>query len=444
MDSRVRAFIQRRPIAILARGAAGTFGLRVLGIGLSFLAQVVMARAMGPEHYGRFVYVLAFIPVMAWLVKLGLAPTLIRYIAIYNGQGDWAAMRGILAFAARRCLGASLGLVLAGASALGVFGEHGDRLQICGLAIALLHIPFMALSDLRMSTLRGLSRSALAEVPENLLRPILLMGLLASAHWALAEPVDATFALAISLAVSMVNYLAGNRWLRNQLPADVLSCPPRREQAAWIDMSVPMFFVGGIQMLGSQLDTLLVGALVGAKEAGAYAVALRIADFVNFALVVANSVVAPLIAARWHHRTELQRLLGSTSAGLLWFVLATAPLLAGMGKIILGLFGSTFVEAYPLLLVLLAGKSLGAFTCLGAIVLTMTGQQQTATWVLGCGLALQMPLAFYLIQNWGPMGMAISNAAANVGVNLAILLILRTRLGLSLFGGFKHTKTATQ
>ncbi|HEX7262383.1 MAG TPA: polysaccharide biosynthesis C-terminal domain-containing protein, partial [Luteolibacter sp.] len=99
-----------------------------------------------------------------------------------------------------------------------------------------------------------------------------------------------------------------------------------------------------------------------------------------------------------------------------------------------GIFGASFVDAYPLLIMLLAGKSLYALTGLGTILLTMTGHQKEATWLMGGGLAVQLPLELYLIGEHGAMGAAIASAIAVAGINLSALVIVKTRLKLSLIG----------
>lgn len=427
---------EARPHVYLVRNAIGTFGLRMAGIGLSFMAQAISARFMGSDHYGLFVYALAFTPVLSWLAQLGMVQTAIRYVAIYNSQKDFGAIRGFMSFATRGTLGACLTIALAAAMIGWILKDDMDDLRRQIFVLALLHVPFLALSELRVGVLRGLLKISFAELPENLVRPLLLIILLSAVYFGSKDLVDPVTAMLISLAVAMANFLLGSAWLRQSLPKGVSGSPPSYRKQEWLNMAVPMFVVVGIQLLISQLDVLLIGSMVGTKQAGAYAVAARIADFAAFGLVVAGSVTAPLIAAHWNNRAfrDLRRLLKITAIGNALFVLAAASLIAGMGKDILGIFGASFVDAYPLLIMLLAGKSLYALTGLGTILLTMTGHQKEATWLMGGGLAVQLPLELYLIDRHGAMGAAVASAIAVAGINLSALVIVKTRLKLSLIG----------
>lgn len=429
-------FGKDRTFFYLVRNAIGTFSLRAVGIGLSFTAQAITARFMGSDNYGLFVYALAFAPVLSWLAQLGMVQTSIRYVAIYNSQEDWGAIRGFMAFATRSTLGACLVVGSAAAMIGWLLKDTMDDLHRYVFILAFLHVPFMSLSELRVGVLRGLLKISFAELPENLVRPLLLIILLSAIYFGFHDFVDPVTAMLISLAVAMTNFLLGSAWLRQSLPGGVSGSLPSYRKKEWLTMAVPMFVVVGIQLLISQLDILLIGSMVGTREAGSYAVAARVADFAAFGLVVASSVTAPLIAAHWNNRSipDLRRLLKITTIGNALFVLTAASFIAGIGKYILGIFGASFVDAYPLLIMLLAGKSLYALTGLGTILLTMTGHQKEATWLMGGGLAVQLPLELYLIGEYGAMGAAIASAIAVAGINLSALVIVKTRLKLSLIG----------
>ncbi|MGX2039504.1 oligosaccharide flippase family protein [Methylocaldum sp. MU1018] len=425
-----------RTFFYLIRSAIGSFGLRLAGIGLSFAAQATTARFMGSDNYGLFVYAFAFTPILAWLAQLGLVQTSIRYVSIYNSQQDWSAIRGFIAFANRSALAACLAVGLAVAAVGWIAGDalDGPRLQV--FVLTLLHVPFLALSELRVGVLRGLLKVSLAELPENLVRPILLIILLATAYFGFRDLVDPVTAMLISLAVTMTNFALGSAWLRQSLPEGVSASSPTYRKREWLSMAVPMFVVVGIQLLIGQLDILLVGSMVGTREAGSYAVAARVANFAALGLVVAAGVTSPLFAAHWNNRAipELRRLLKITTMGNALFVLAAASLITGAGKYILGIFGSSFVGAYPLLLVLLAGKSLHAVTGIGTILLTMTGHQKEATWLMGSGLAVQLPLTLYLVGEYGSMGAALASVLAIACINVSALVVVKIRLKLSLIG----------
>jgi O-antigen/teichoic acid export membrane protein len=429
-------FGKDRTFFYLVRNAIGTFSLRAVGIGLSFTAQAITARFMGSDNYGLFVYALAFAPVLSWLAQLGMVHTSIRYVAIYNSQEDWGAILGFMAFATRSTLGACLVVGSAAAMIGWLLKDTMDDLHRYVFILAFLHVPFMSLSELRVGVLRGLLKISFAELPENLVRPLLLIILLSAIYFGFHDFVDPVTAMLISLAVAMTNFLLGSAWLRQSLPEGVSGSLPSYRKKEWLTMAVPMFVVVGIQLLISQLDILLIGSMVGTREAGSYAVAARVADFAAFGLVVASSVTAPLIAAHWNNRLipDLRRLLKITTIGNALFVLTAASFIAGTGKYILGIFGASFVDAYPLLIMLLAGKSLYALTGLGTILLTMTGHQKEATWLMGGGLAVQLPLELYLIGEHGAMGAAIASAIAVAGINLSALVIVKTRLKLGLIG----------
>jgi O-antigen/teichoic acid export membrane protein len=435
MIAKLRFSGDRAPF-YLVRNAIGAFGIRLAGISLSFMAQAITARLMGSDNYGLFVYALAFTPIFSWLAQLGMVQTSIRYISIYNSQKDWGAIRGLMTFANRSTLEACLVIGLTSAIIGWMLKDTMDELHRYVFILAVLHVPFLSLSELRVGVLRGLLKVTFAELPENLVRPVLLTILLSAAYFGFHGFVDPVTAMLISLSVSMSNFLLGSAWLRQSLPEGVSVSLPSYRKKEWLNMAVPMFIVVGIQLLISQLDILMVGSMVGTREAGSYAVAARVANFAAFSLVVAASVTAPLMASHWNNRSipDLRRLLKITTIGNTLFVLAATSVIAGAGKYILGIFGASFVEAYPLLIMLLVGKSLHALTGIGTILLTMTGHQKEATWLMGSGLALQLPLTLFLIGEYGTMGAAVASVVTIAWINVSALAIVKIRLKLGLFG----------
>ncbi len=116
----------------------------------------------------------------AILPLLGLDTAILRYTAIFAGRGDWAAVRANLRFMLR----ISVALSLAVSAGLVVFAEPiaGALLHDEGLAplvmISALMVPTLVLNIQLGAALRGLRRIAHEVFADQVVQPLIRLGLL--------------------------------------------------------------------------------------------------------------------------------------------------------------------------------------------------------------------------------------------------------------------------
>ena len=68
--------------AILARGASSALVVQVLGIGVAYFAQVVLARLLGdPKAYGDYTVPLIWMYLLVLPAKLGFDTAALRFVA---------------------------------------------------------------------------------------------------------------------------------------------------------------------------------------------------------------------------------------------------------------------------------------------------------------------------------------------------------------------------
>src|SRR5690349_4524330 len=68
----------------LARASIAAFAVFTVGALLSYLAQLVTARLIGPDSYGIYAYVLAWVTLLAYFSTLGFHVSLLRFVPAYQ------------------------------------------------------------------------------------------------------------------------------------------------------------------------------------------------------------------------------------------------------------------------------------------------------------------------------------------------------------------------
>jgi len=416
----------------LLRGSGKAMMLKMAGAGVAFAAQAVVARILGPEYYGAYIYVVNWLLLLAILGKLGLDTGALRFVASYVEMQDWAALRGFLWRATAVTLGSSIAL---GAAAALVVRAVSPKLAsglpgvfLVGCAI----LPALTLLDVTRSALRGLKSVAGYLAPAEIIRPLAFIGGATAIFVLERGHLEAEGAMAAYGAATLVALVIAFGWLLRSLPAQVRCSSPSYATRKWIRVSLPLLLISGLYLVMNRADTLMVGSLVSTTDAGVYATASRVATLALFGLTASNAIAAPMIAQHYHggRMDDLRHLLRRASRLSFGFFSVAGCILAAAGPFVLGLFGPSFREGYVVLLILLGAQAANAFVGPVGFVMTMTGKQDTAAGILALGALTNVGLNFMLIPMWGKEGAAIATATSILLWNIAMAVYVSRTLGV--------------
>lgn len=197
-------------------------------------------------------------------------------------------------------------------------------------------------------------------------------------------------------------------------------------------ISLPMFATQLITQGIPEFDIFAVGALSSDRELGLYSVGKRIALLGVMPLLLVNGAVQPFISslgsANDLKRLELITRCTATIACIPSLVILLATML--FPKVLLGVFGSGFVDAVPIVVVLSLGSCIFVATGSGGLVLTMTGRERTNLKITTVSAIIFVMLSPLLTLRFGAIGAAIAVALVQVGANLATAVTVRRMLGI--------------
>jgi O-antigen/teichoic acid export membrane protein len=166
-----------------------------------------------------------------------------------------------------------------------------------------------------------------------------------------------------------------------------------------------------ILLLNARLDFTLVGAMVGARALGIYAVASRFAELLRLPSLAVNYVLYPAYAERG----------GAAAAGearamiprVGWIPIAAAvPLGLAATFLIPWLYGEPFRAAITPTYVLLLGLSGGAISGVITAFLYGDGRPGLNSLAMAAGLVMTIALDLLLIPPFGVLGAAAASAVA--------------------------------
>ncbi|HYG91552.1 MAG TPA: oligosaccharide flippase family protein [Azospirillum sp.] len=424
----LRTLFDHSPIGRLLRGASSLFALNIAGVGLAFLLQLLLARALGPEEFGVYAYAVAWLNILGFATLLGHDVLMLREVATYRAGQDWAHLRGALRHAQFVPLLVAMAVAAVGA-ALALWLSDTAALRNALLA-AFLILPPLALLRVRASILCALERPFTGQLPERLMRDAVAIALVGTAVL-VAPRLSAAGCVLLLGCGTLVALVAVSRAL-HRWTRDIPTHPPLYRTPEWMRAAIVMAAMGGVQILLQRTDVLMIGWLLDTTAAGIYSVSVSLSEVCSFPSTAISATLAPTVAALYA-RGAGRELQDAVTATCRWSLLGTAAIalpLVLVPEWVLHLYGPSFVMAANPLRLLLAAQLLKAGMGAAWLLMTMTGHEARAVAILGLAALGNLLLNLLLIPPLGIEGAALATAMSAVAAQACIAWSARTYTGI--------------
>lgn len=402
------------------KGAAWTMLHTVVSLPIAFLVNLLLARVLAPEGYGRLAFLTTLIAIVGGLIALGLSTAMIQFGSKAHAAGRTDEVR--------RILSASQGfrlLIVAPVLTLLVIVLVDVPVALLLLAVAFgVWVP--ALLDGAPITLFIENKTAVGAriaMASNLLVQVgvvvvvLWLGT-ADSVWAARTVLTAG---GIGLALLAISPRYRSAVLRPRLP--------RGFPAGFWKFALPTGAAGMIGELAlSRTEVLYLTWWSTAEAAGLYALAFGLAGHI---FAPAHALTGPLLPAiSGIHEVDPTRVVEAFArtvrASCTIISLLTATALPALVVLVPTLYGDAFAEAAPAVLVLgIVGALMVVTGPVSAFVLARLSSRvflHAHTAALGVNLLA----ALVLIPTFGMWGAVIANAAAAL-TQLGVLLVSEQR-----------------
>jgi O-antigen/teichoic acid export membrane protein len=419
-------------VRTLAKAAAGSFGLNIANLILTTVLTIVLARTMGVTDYGIYAFVAGSLLLLCVPAVLGADRLLVRDVAVYVREGAFGLARGLITRATQVTLLMALAIAAVTALFAWLAGGGTSSPALIAFLAGVAALPALALGRVAEAGLAGLHHVVLGQVPEYLVRPALLLGLVtlgAVVGSALPAPLAvALYALSAWIAALFALYL-----LRTRRPSQMRQEAPAYRTGAWLTGGLALTLLSSTAIINSQIGVVLLGALSTPDAAGLFSVAQRGALLVAFPLAALNVALAPTAARLWSagDRVHLQRLV---TLGARWVLVGSLPVVLVFclfGRPILELlFGSGFGAADTALAIVSLGQLVNVATGSVTVLLVMSSHQRQAMLATALGAVINVVVAALLIPAFHEVGAAFAAAFSLTISNGLMLWIARRSLGI--------------
>jgi O-antigen/teichoic acid export membrane protein len=401
--------------------SAGMVGANAV---LGLLTTIVLAKNLGASSFGLYAFALSMIALLSIPVQAGLPALLVREVAQAKAKENWGYVLGISRFSTLLVMAFSVVMLLGGLLYFYIADRFG--LDSSGYAVAwvvFLLIPCLALSAIRSAITKGLGAPGLGQLPELLVKPVMLLGLITVSLY--FNSLTTLYAMVFNVLSALCALALGAIILNRML----IKIKAQRvyEVNKWIKALLPFSALAGFNILNSQADIFMLGLIKGEEAVGIYKVSSQFSQIVNLALVAVGVVSTPRIASKF--ALEDKQGVQSTVSFAAWAIfIISLPIFIVFfvwgGFLIDALFGEGFKSAESILHILLIGQIFNVLAGPVGVVMNMAGRQSLTTIVVMVSAVANIVLNAILIPMYGSLGAAASASISMALWNIALLFFV--------------------
>lgn len=382
---------------------------------------LLLARALSPSDLGHYFLTFTVINIVGLVAIVGLDFGVVRYVALYAGEGRYGLARKTLTVSLFISLpiGIALAAVIMGLSPslTGMLMEDNDS-SVMAIRIFAVSIPFWVAARLYNATTQGMHRMEYQVYSRDIgeqLSKFVFTAIAVIVGFGLVGVIWANVA-SIMLAAGLSFVFYSIVLPRSKTHSRDAASPVRQ----LIRYSLPLAFSNILGMLLLYIDMLLVGYLGSPEDVGYYGAALRLVMGSQAILLAFATVFTPVISDLYNKGSDIELHELFKTVGR-WIFTCSFPIflvLFLLADPIMKVFGADFTAGSTALMLLAFSQLVNAGTGTAGVMVLMSGRSHMELINVGIALAVNTTFCLLLIPAHGVIGAAIANVAAAAALNL--------------------------
>ena len=413
------------------RGGVAAFGIFVIGAGLTYCSQLLIARLVGADTFGVYTYVFAWMVVLAYFSALGFDVALLRFVPAYRAERAYALLKGVIQYAERRAMAVSAGVIALGTLVVLLAPGMSSALRSTFL-VGFFLVPVWALLWIRSSAVRAFGGVVSALAPDRMVRDGMLLAIVAVASFAFGAKLDAPWVMTATLAGSTVGLVLSSLAKHRLRPRVLDTLSAVYSAAIWRRTALPLVIIAGAESLLNRTGVLLLGWSGHTTDAGIYGLAFNIAFLAALPRTAVNTLFAPTISHLFARKDQamLQVLVSTSALWTLCGAAAIALVLSVLADPLLSWFGPGYEAGVPALRILLIGQVFAASLGSQLHVMNMTGHERSAAVLLIISTVVNALVSMIMVHQFGLTGAAIATTGALILWNAGMAIFIWRHLEL--------------
>ena len=434
MQAKIKALLSSK-LDVHSKNIAKKSFLSIIVKGIGIIAtlgiSIILGRILGVEGYGTIEFANRFVSLIMIVCLFGMQNVVLKEVSIGYYAKDWQRVKdslwtsllltGVLAISSAVIL-----LLLSPFLSLSIFK---NELLIIPLQIGIVSAIFQTISRSFASAVNGFNKVWQSNLVDQTLSMIVVLigiGIFKISHW----PINLiTISFLYGFSRIVVTITISSFWKR----IFTFKSTKFSFKNEMLKPASHLWIGSAAGLIALNLNSVMLGAMSSFTDVGLFNASSRIVSIIIVILGIVNSAVAPTFASFYSQKKlqDLQMVFNRLTLGLIFlsgFIIVS--FLIG-GKMVLGLLGNEFVEAYPILVVHTIGH--GSNMAIGgvAILLMMAGKEKVVGRLSILNLIIGTSLSGIFIYFFGAVGAAVGSAISIILINILRCRFVRKEIGIN-------------
>lgn len=402
------------------KNATKAFSYKVIGAFLGFSLQIILARSLGPHEYGKFIYLISLLTILASLSTLGFDSVLLRYLPQFKEEKKWAAYISTIQNGFLIPFSFSFFICLVIITLQFFFKNDTNSLNI----LIILILPFQVIIMLSYAGNLASKNVTAAMVANHVLRPLIMIISVLALSYLFGMKMyvkEAIYCLSFSAILSCAYGLS---FFIKSLPCNLKIAKSSVSVSNAFKEAFPFFLISNFSIGINEFAIICMNWFLIPEEVATFGICMRISLLLAFALQATNSILNPIISELYHSqkRTELQETITHVAKKIMIISILAIIITISFGKYVLSVFGSEYSNAYIVLNIIIGGQFINSISGSVGSLMKMTGHHKQACYILGITFMVSIVIYLTLIPAYGLLGAAIGTTLSISTWNILMLI----------------------
>jgi O-antigen/teichoic acid export membrane protein len=407
--------------------------MRLYQIAIATILSIFLARLLGPNDYGGYIFVLTVVGMVVVPVQFGLSQLILRETA--QAEFQKRHLSNFYRWCAAVIILFSFFGVIALITALSFFDHQSNKISSVLLIIASLLVCANNITFFLSAILAGRQFTGKDQFIQSMIKPTAFLSMLGLLVMGMGKNhLTSNSALATQLLSIILTIVISTHILRKAFPSRSAAVGLSHYEGKWLKPMLYFMTIGGIDVIMQSSDILMLGALGSSGGVAVYKVGGVLAGLLSLPLSVAHTYFSPRIQRPESLADARHLQCNSIRIGRISFVATLIMLAIALifGSLAIELaYGNGYSGAYFIMVILSVGVLVNVVTGLNRAILMMLGRESIVFQVMGWSALMNIILNCALIPLLGPLGAAIATCAAMIFSNIWLHIASYKVLGFS-------------
>lgn len=398
---------------------------KIIGVALTMVFTFIVARFIGAEIYGKYVYIFSILSFFSIFIRLGLDNGILYFIPKLRSENKKEEIENFITTTLFFVIIASIIVILFlryfGAGWLSTILNKPEIYD--GLRLMAPMLVLMGLQALIISIFKSYNSVKEFVFATNIIKPItqsiliIIFAYVGYKFYGIVIAVSVGFILAIGFLLIK---------LRDKIEKLNFGLDYLNDYKKVVIYSAPIFLNGVVAFFIQKTDIFMIGYFLTNIEVGVYDVALKVGTLSVFILTSFNTLFAPRISELYgkERMDQVEQLYKKITNYVISITFFLFLMILIFNQEIMLIFGREFLIGSTALVIIGLGQIVNAGVGSAGYMNMMTGNSQYELYISSVAIFLNVGLNYLMIPTMGINGAATASMLSNAFKNLGRLFFV--------------------